>query len=75
MSVLTEKKKVLNDMIWQARAMISYFENEIKDLNVRIIHEQSICSHNAVIYAEGRHGSDKGTLYYRCSKCSYEWED
>lgn len=75
MSALLQRKKMINDMIWQARAMILFFEDQINDLDVQIIHEQAVCIHNPLWYAEGRHGSDKGTMYYRCTKCGFEWEE
>ena len=58
-----------------AMDLVSYHENQIKILQEMLVEAQARCKHDWEFYAEGRHGSDKGTRYYRCWICSVEREE
>ncbi len=61
--------------IQAAEDMIKYHNSKLAELRNTILEIQEQCTHVPELYAEGRHGFDKGTQYFRCTECNYEWED
>lgn len=57
------------------RDAISDLDQEIEDNKKALESLQVNCVHVQEWYAEGRHGSDKGTNYYRCKICDFHWDD
>jgi DNA-directed RNA polymerase subunit M/transcription elongation factor TFIIS len=50
-------------------------EYELEDNSKALKELQANCVHVEEWYGEGRHGSDKGTHYYRCKICDFHWDD
>lgn len=48
---------------------------ELDDNSKALKELQANCVHVEEWYAEGRHGSDKGTKYYKCKVCDFHWDD
>lgn len=75
MNHLLERKAAIKKLVRSAEEQISFLHQELNQVNIQIEIHQASCKHTGQVYAEGRHGSDKGTLYYRCTKCGFEWDD
>lgn len=65
---LIEVRSRLNDSLYSIEHLLEANTDALKQL-------QKECSHIEDWYAEGRHGSDKGTNYYRCKICDFHWND
>ena len=75
MDRLLERKATLRKLVRSMEEQITFLHQELSCVNTEIETLRAACPHTGQVYAEGRHGSDKGTLYYRCTKCGFEWDD
>jgi DNA-directed RNA polymerase subunit M/transcription elongation factor TFIIS len=72
---LVTQRNRLRNLQSKLRDALRELEYELED-NSKVLKElQNNCVHVQEWYGEGRHGSDKGTKYYRCKICDFHWED
>lgn len=61
----SEIVRSVEKIIVHHKERLSLIKKEIREI-------QGGCQHSWTLYAVGRHGSDKGTEYFRCPLCDAE---
>jgi len=72
---LIAQKNTHSEIIRSAEKIIAHHKEGLSLIKKEIGEIQRGCQHSWALYAVGRHGSDKGTQYFRCSLCDAEKEE
>jgi hypothetical protein len=72
---LTVQRDRLRNARSKLQDAIREIDYELEDNSKAVKELQDTCVHVREWYGEGRHGSDKGTNYYRCKICDFHWDD
>lgn len=75
MHELLVRKEQLRKLQRALEDQVRFLNEEIDTHNAQVKAFQSGCNHVQEWYGEGRHGSEKGTKYYKCKICDFHWDD